>query len=120
MKFASREYANDFCERIAEYLEELLPKSSAYKSLDEAIKDQNWFIRSWIKNATVCNMLSTLKLIHRKVNEHNIGVIWMRLVETESPSITFAFLQMDESYGLDDDIYIKMNGRGRKLSAFEI
>lgn len=119
MKFASREYANDFCERIAEHLEELLPKSSAYKTLDEAIKDQNWFIRSWSKNATVCNMLSTLKLIHRKVNEHNIDVIWMRLVETESPSITFAFLQMDESYGLDDDVYIKMNGRGRKLSAFE-
>lgn len=119
MKFASREYANDFCERIAEHLEELLPKSSAYKTLDEAIKDQNWFIRSWSKNATVCNMLSTLKLIHRKVNEHNIDVIWMRLVETESPSITFAFLQMDESYGLDDDVYIKMNGRGRKLSVFE-
>ena len=57
MKFASREYANDFCERIAEHLEELLPKSSAYKTLDEAIKDQNWFIRSWSKNATVRNML---------------------------------------------------------------
>lgn len=119
MKFVSREYANDFCERIVEYLEELLPKSSAYKSLDEAIKDQNWFIRSWSKNATVCNMLGTLKLIHRKVNEHNIDVIWMRLVETDTPSITFAFLQMDESYGLDEDIYIKMNGRGRKLSVFE-
>lgn len=26
---------------------------------------------------------------------------------------------MDERNGLDDDIYIKMNGRGRKLSAFE-
>lgn len=119
MKFASREYANDFCERIAEHLEILLPKSSAYKSLDEAIKDQNWFIRSWSKNATVCNMLGTLKLIHRKVNEHNIDAIWKRLIETDTPSITFAFLQMDESNGLDDDIYIKMNGRGRKLSAFE-
>lgn len=119
MKFASREYANDFCERIVEKLEELLPKSSAYKSLEEAIKDQNWFIRSWSKNTTVCNMLGTLKLIHLKVKEQNIDTIWTRLVKNDTPSITFAFLQMDESNGLDDDIYIKMNGRGRKLSAFE-
>lgn len=119
MKFASREYANDFCERIQENIEALLPKSSSYKSLDEAIEDQNWFIRSWKKNATVCNMLGTLKLIHRKVKEQNIDDLWMRLVASDTPSVTFAFLEMDESNGLDDDIYIKMNGRGRKLSAFE-
>ena len=46
MKFAAREYANDFCERITEHLEGLLSKSSSYKSLDKAITDQNWFIRS--------------------------------------------------------------------------
>lgn len=119
MKFASREYANDFCERISEHLEELLSKSSSYKTLDEAIKDQSWFIQSWNKNATVCNMLNTLKLIHRKVNEHDMDTIWNKLVDSATPSVTFAFLQMDESNGLDDDIYIKMNGRGRKLSAFE-
>ena len=119
MKFAAREYANDFCERITEHLEGLLSKSSSYTSLDKAITDQNWFIRSWSKNATVCNMLGTLKLIHRKVNEHNIDTIWNRLIKSDTPSVTFAFLQMDESIGLDDDIYVKMNGRGRKLSAFE-
>lgn len=119
MRFASREYANDFCERIKEHIEALLPKASLYKSFDEAIKDQNWFIRSWCKNATVNNMLGTLKHIHRKINESNINNIWLRLVESTTPSITFAFLQMDETNGLDDDIYIKMNGRGRKLSPFE-
>ena len=72
MKFASREYANDFCERMEGNIEELLSESSSYESLDKAIKDQNWFIRSWEKNATVSNMLGTLKLIHRKVNEHNM------------------------------------------------
>lgn len=100
-------------------IEEVLSNSSSYESLDKAIKDQNWFIRSWEKNATVSNMLGTLKLIHRKVNEHNIDDLWMRLVDSATPSVTFAFLQMDDSNGLDDDIYIKMNGRGRKLSVFE-
>ncbi len=119
LKFASREYANDFCERIKEHLTELLSKSSSYRSLDEAIIDQNWFIRSWCKNVTVSSMLGTLKHIHRKINKTDFLYVWKRLVEGDEPSVTFAFLQMDESKGLDDDIYIKMNGRGRKLSAFE-
>ena len=64
-------------------------------------------------------MLGTLKLINQKINFDNFSEIWNRLVESQTPSVTFAFLQMDESNGLDDDIYIKMNGRGRKLSEFE-
>ena len=46
MKFASREYANDFCERIAEHLEELLPKSSAS--------------RRWMKQSRIKTGLSGL------------------------------------------------------------
>ena len=119
MKFASREYAGDFCERLHEHLEELLSRVSSTQSLDEVIIDQNWFIRSWLNNSTVSNMLGTLKLINQKINFGNFSEIWNRLVESQTPSVTFAFLQMDESNGLDDDIYIKMNGRGRKLSEFE-
>ncbi len=119
MKFASREYAGDFCDRLHEHLEDLLSKVSIDDPLDEVIIDQNWFIRSWCKNASVNNMLGTLKQIHRKINSDNLSHIWSRLVDTSTPTVTFAFLQMDESNGLDDDIYIKMNGRGRKLSAFE-
>lgn len=119
MKFASREYAEDFCERIHEHLQDLLPNAGKYKSLDEAIKDQYWFIQSWLNNTSVKSMLGTLKLIHRKVTKDNIETIWNKLINTPTPSVSFAFLQMDESNGLDDDIYIKMNGRGRKLSAFE-
>lgn len=119
MKYASREYAEDFCDRIHKYLEDLLSKVTEDTPLDEAIINQNWFIRSWCNNASVNNMLGTLKQIHRKINSDNLGRIWSRLVKSSTPTITFAFLQMDESNGLDDDIYIKMNGRGRKLSAFE-
>ena len=119
LKFASREYAGDFCERLYKHLDDLLSKLTIDAPLDEAIIDQNWFIRSWCKNATVYNMLGTLKEIHCRINSDNLSNIWSRLVETSTPTITFAFLEMDESNGLDDDIYIKMNGRGRKLSAFE-
>ena len=118
MKFASREYAEDFCENLSEHLKQLLTCVKDNVSLDEIIIDQNWFIRSWLSNASVKNMLGTIKVIHRRINETNFSSIWNNLVESSVPSINFAFLQMNDN-GLDDDIYIKMNGRGRKLSAFE-
>lgn len=119
LKFASREFANDFCEALTSHLEEVLETATCDLSLDKVIENQNWFIRSWRSNATVRNMLGTLKLLHFKIKTESNNSVWERLVERESPTITFAFLQMDESNGLDDDIYIKMNGRGRCLSMFE-
>lgn len=124
MKFVSREYAEDFCNRLSGQLEELLKEEDekedeSKRTLDKVIINQNWFIYSWLSNTSVRNMLATLKFIHRKINKKNFDSIWDRLVASVVPSITFSFLQMDEKNSLDDDIYIKMNGRGRKLSAFE-
>lgn len=121
IKFTSREYAEDFCEELSKYLEKLLKKleDKASIDLDKEIINQNWFIRSWFSNTSVRNMLNAIKVIHRKIDSGNFSSIWDRLVESSVPSITFAFLQMKEDNGLDDDIYIKMNGRGRKLSVFE-
>lgn len=122
IKFVSREYAEDFCEKLSEHLDNLLGKEFVtkdnIKSLDKEIINQPWFIHSWLSNTSVRNMLATLKFIHRKINKNNFDSIWSNIVE-KTPGITFAFLEMDEKNGLDDDIYIKMNGRGRKLSAFE-
>lgn len=118
LKFYSREYAQDFCAELQKHLEELLKSDGiASKSLDKEIEDQAWFIRSWKNNVTVRNMLQTLKYLHQKVKSENLDDRWRWVCEQSH--ITFAFLSMDERNGLDDDIYIKMNGRGRPLSAFE-
>ena len=120
MKFAAREYAEDFCEKLFEHLESLLGSVDAdNRSLGNIIIDQNWFLNSWLSNVSVRNMLRTLSVIHRKINKENFAGIWHNLVESCVPSISFSFLEMGEENGLDDDIYIKMNGRGRRLTAFE-
>lgn len=116
--FYSREYAQDFCAELQKHLEELLKsKKIDPNHLDIEIEDQAWFIRSWKDNVTVKNMLQTLKYLHQKVKSENLDDCWHWVCEQSH--ITFAFLSMDERNGLDDDIYIKMNGRGRPLSAFE-
>ncbi len=118
LQFHSREYAQDFCIRLKEHLGELLSSKPDYSTLDKAIKDQYWFITSWYENATVRNALSTLKHLHRKISDDQLESIWNHIVNDKN-SITFAFLEMNEKKGLDDDIYVKMNGRGRALSMFE-
>ena len=41
-----------------------------------------------------------------------------RLAKPETPYITFQLLDLD-NFGLSDDLYIKMNARGKPLTAFE-
>ena len=41
-----------------------------------------------------------------------------RLIQTQNPYITFQFLNMKD-FGLSDDLYIKMNARGKTLTPFE-
>lgn len=116
--YSSREFASDFCDSIKVNLHKVLKQidDESYQYLDEAITDQSWFISSWESSTTVKSMLITLRYLHQKFNFIDVNKLWDRL-KSESP-ISFSFLIMDGK-NLDDDIYIKMNGRGRTLSTFE-
>lgn len=116
LKFQSREFASDFCSNLHENLRGLL--LTPCDDITKEIQDQSWFISSWRKNKTVANMLKTLGYLHKKINDDNIDKIYRRFFESSCP-VTFSFLEMGAENGLDDDIYIKMNGRGRPLSVFE-
>lgn len=117
LTFLSREYAGDFCERLKCKMPEVLQKATENDSLNSIIQDEYWFLSSWLNNTTVNNMLLTLKYIHRKCAGQEAETLWKHLLSEDG--ITFSFLDMSEENGLDDDIYIKMNGRGRPLSVFE-
>lgn len=109
LTFQSREFANYFCERLQIKLSEIL-KNTEIK-LKDCIVDSPWFVSGWLYDATVNNMLNTLDLIHKKIEGTNID-------NTYTQNITFDFLNMEDK-GLEDDVYVKMNGRGRPLSYFE-
>lgn len=44
---------------------------------------------------------------------------WPRLTSTEAPAIVFRLLLL-ENFGLSDDLYVKMNARGKALTRFEV
>ncbi|WP_341918328.1 DUF262 domain-containing protein [Polaromonas sp. YR568] len=78
--------------------------------------DSNWFFLSWRSDPTVKACLTTLNSIARTFGVTNN--LYARLIDEQQPAITFHFLDL-ERFGLTDDLYIKMNARGKPLTPFE-
>ena len=69
----------------------------------------------WLNDPTVIGMLVMLDSINDKFG--NIANLW-EILTGEKARIVFYFLPLSEN-GLSDELYIKMNSRGKKLTAFE-
>lgn len=82
--------------------------------LSNAIKNSEWFVLSWQKDPTIKSMLNMLDTIDAKFKD-TIN-FWEKLVG--SRLITFSYITL-EKFGLSDDLYIKMNARGKALTDFE-
>lgn len=104
-RFSSR----DFCQELIKYS----PIFSDEK-LSGAIKDQSWYPYEWKNDPTIQSMLVMIDAIHKKFN--NQSGLWESLVNNKV--ISFYFLPLTEM-GLTDDLYIKMNSRGKPLTNFE-
>lgn len=85
-------------------------------SLSDSIMDQPWFFRSWKLDPTIQSALEILDALHARFT--SAEGFYDRLVQAEHPYITFQLLDL-RSFGLSDDLYIKMNARGKPLTPFE-
>jgi hypothetical protein len=81
------------------------------KVLSEQIKDKNWFPLEWQHDATISSMLVMLDAI--QVKFACVESLYAKL-----DNISFYFLPI-EDMGLTDELYIKMNSRGKPLTQFE-
>jgi len=104
--YDTRRAASDFCKSITS--EEWTVQKD--KKVSDIIKDSSWFMNYWEKDPTVEGMLNMLDAIHEKCKEI-----------TDYPNlnkVTFFFFDL-ESNGLNENLYLKMNSRGKPLTAFE-
>jgi len=104
--YDTRRAASDFCKSITS--EEWTVQKD--KKVSDVIKDSSWFMNYWEKDPTVEGMLNMLDAIHEKCKEI-----------TDYPNlnkVTFFFFDL-ESNGLNENLYLKMNSRGKPLTAFE-
>lgn len=85
-------------------------------TLSQSITDAPWFMASWSDDPTVKAMLNMLDTLH--VEFTNISFAWESL--TENDKITFDFIDIkSDEFKLTDELYIKMNSRGKPLTPFE-
>lgn len=82
-------------------------------SISKEIINQAWFPLDWENDPTISSMLVMLDAIDDKFK--GIPNLWEKLKEK---SITFYFLPIKDM-GLTDELYIKMNSRGKPLTQFE-
>lgn len=105
--YETRYSARYFCEELTRFTPSFAGK------LSEELVDQAWFPLDWQRDPTVGSMLVMLDSIDDKFRD--VENIWHRLKEG---AITFYFLPIRDM-GLTDELYIKMNSRGKPLTRFE-
>ncbi len=115
--YATRPSSTEFFDALANAVMAPFADTNLWNGgLSGRLVDSNWFFLSWRSDPTVKSCLTTLDAIAR-----TFGVtkgIYARLVDEQLPRITFHFLDL-ERFGLTDDLYIKMNARGKPLTPFE-
>ncbi len=112
--YKTRTSSTEFCNKL---IEKGIIFSDDHVEITPLIKDASWFVLSWEKDPTIKAMLIMLDAIHTFFkNEANL---WPKLIDEKNCPITFHFIEL-ENFGLSDDLYIKMNARGKQLTPFEI
>lgn len=116
--YETRSSSREFCDALvtSSFDYSQIADSESADAVSAIIKDQSWFFTSWCFDPTIQAMLTMLDAIHLKFRGH--PEFYLRLTNDESPVITFRFLNL-ERFLLTDDLYIKMNARGKPITAFE-
>jgi hypothetical protein len=103
--YATRTTAREFCERLADIALDpsLLPSKQ--------ISDSAWFYQYYRQDPTVMSMLAMLDAIHERYTPGSQLYLGLQ-------KIKFYILPLD-GFNLSDELYIKMNARGKQLTDYE-
>lgn len=105
--YETRYSARYFCNELTKF-------TPAFEGrISEDIINQAWFPLDWLKDPTIASMLVMIDAIAEQFSE--VEGLWDALIEG---SISFYFLPIKDM-GLTDELYIKMNSRGKPLTSFE-
>lgn len=105
--YETRVSSREFCENLLRFTPDFsLPIAGQ-------VRDEAWFLLEWENDPTVQSMLVMLDDIHNKFK--GTSGLWEKLM---GDNISFYFLPLSQM-GVTDELYIKMNSRGKALTRFE-
>lgn len=127
--YSTRVSSREFCKELCSHRFE-----RSQKNICKYIEKQTWFYNAWLQDPTIQSMMrmisgTTIKDKKRNETPANDGIeqvfgnledyetIWANL--TLDCKINFYHIDL-LGLKLSDDLYIKMNARGKQLSSFEI
>lgn len=115
--YRTRITAERFCLLLVEHIEEL----RGAEVVNHIKCNSPWFHRSWEDEPTVAAMLVMLKEIETQMGELDRSKLWKRLTaQKDQAAITFDSIDIhSEDFNLTDELYIKMNARGKSLTEWE-
>ena len=130
--YETRISSREFCQELCNY--------SHFQNYDNAgnivdfITSRTWFYSFWKQDPTIQAMLRMiggtkinnkygkdivdgLEELFQETSSEEFKCCWEALTSDTAP-IVFYYLPL-ENFGLTDDLYIKMNARGKQLTSFE-
>lgn len=110
--YETRASSREFCSGL---IKETTNIDFKPENISQFIIDSSWFFLSWKKDPTIDAMLRTIDDIHNLFG--NMDRMFERLT-SDTALIGFYYVVL-ENFGLTDDLYIKMNARGKLLTPFE-
>lgn len=122
-RYETRQSATDFCETLIDEVRDYLLEGviddilDGKASLAAEISGHPKYMPSYDSDPTIESMLNVLERIDAIYKANPMPDLWTRLMDGDN--IRFYALSLDK-FGLSDDLYIKMNSRGKKLTPFEI
>lgn len=110
--YETRHSTTQFCKELIKFLPGFINSS-----ISSEIKNQPWYFETWDYDPSIQAMLVVLDDIENRYAEIRLSNIWVNISNNSCP---FYFYKLDmKKVGLTDDLYIKMNSRGKPLTEFE-
>lgn len=114
--YQTRESSKEFCVKLYEI------KPDFAKPVDEYIKDCNWYTKTWASDPTVESMLRMIGDIddhYKAFSNSQMRVVWNNLIGGEDLGKIRFYRLYIKDLETTDDLYVKMNSRGKPLTDFE-
>ncbi|WP_188043945.1 DUF262 domain-containing protein [Changpingibacter yushuensis] len=111
--YETRPSARRFCQRLIRATPPL-----TVDHLAAWVQEQPWYLFVWRHDPTISSMLVMIDAIHKQFSGVDAAAAWCRLTDTARPAIGFHLLPLPDM-GSAEDLYVKMNSRGKPLTEFE-